>query len=222
MKTFQSGNEVKTERYNRLFNAGVELLEAGFTSKSAKKECVDKFNRCYEMIEDDVREECNRIGHATWDTWCEEKNAWYAAHDIPFGLHQYREAKHKDMTFGWHDEIMKLVGLREMAKNQEIGAKPENPNAIERKAEKKAKDAWERGFRTSFWISWSQFTCRSVLGNLFERTLWYRGGNLEAFGKIMVAVQTQQEAWSKNGAPDMAEWEHKEIKAFYKKHGALI
>jgi hypothetical protein len=107
--------------------AALAALNAGFTSKAAKKGAMADLNRAYERLREQARSvELSNAPHRgvselTGEMWT-ERHAYFNAHEVPYDLHLVRPAHLAifDKLTGNAAEVARLVELRAVMKAAEV------------------------------------------------------------------------------------------------------
>lgn len=110
-------------------------IEAGFTTKAAKKVAFDILNRAYKDIEERVRDEYYKFGTYTGDVTADREErfriyCWLNV-NVPSDLHNVKPRHleaHKD--FPAFAEARDLVALRRLVKDAEIVPVPRNEDRV--------------------------------------------------------------------------------------------
>lgn len=188
-----------SEKRTAIYNARIaKVLEAEVTYKSAVKEANEALGYFY----DDLRKE--------FDDATNFEKCW----DIPFGLHQVREAKHKEVFGDFWERVEALVELRAQVKAVPVGTFPRKEETVEAKiartvreeieANKEKFDVAKRIIElfgkwvfdeklgkeiAKFPISVNHVYCQNYFGTTWVRIDWYLSGRRTPFNMIMAAAE---------------------------------
>ena len=204
------------EEHDLYLKRAVEMMAIGFNTKAAKKDCTGHLNRAYDAVRDHHNALTRPIA---WEMPESERWDYFEAHDLPFGLHQYREAKHADRHHAdalTREKCTMLVELRAEAMSMEIRKKAPSEIAIVRQAEKDHSEAYDDGFRVGGRIRAQSVWCHMFNGTDYVRHMWFNEkGDRDQFGNVMQEVATQRAFWELKDKPCMSKMTWQEIDAFY-------
>ena len=208
-------NRDYTADLNKILNA----IDAGFTSKSAKKDAMYNLKSIFEA----ARDECERPNRDIVFAMPLETRCW------PEGLFEIscKELHHFKPV---HVEFLKNLGaedhgvnaleltlkLRDIIKAEEIGIKPLTANQLTVKFEREVAEVTkDNGFRTNNWISWTSVFCMNEFGTQWMRQDWKHNGRQISFANAQVMIGKDLAHWDSKGRPFMGKFSRAEITEFY-------
>lgn len=189
----------------------LELLDAGFTTKSGQKQATDYLNRAFDRIRDAFRPlvwnlfdgDRENVDHEAWGQFLMTTGQEY---DLPFDLHHVRErhiAKVRELSEDLANKIAFMVETRAAIKAAPI-QKVEPKAAVseyQRKAEMSLKELMEKRqaqyleavelgrIFEGLPVSANTHGVVNQFGTFFLRTYYYLNGKLTPLSVIIAAAE---------------------------------